>query len=73
MSVILAFQSRPEADPKDKWALQVQRRILGCIDFVEVEACYHANCWLRFQSQRSSIDKPKAKKKKGRNVNSKQM
>ena len=51
----------------------MQKRILGFIDFVAVEACYHATCRLRFQSQRSSADEPKPKKKKGRNVNSKQI
>ena len=51
----------------------MQKRILDCIDFVAVEARYHATYRLRFQSQRSSTDESKAKKKKGRNVNSKQM
>ena len=72
-SVILACQSRLEADPKDEWALQVQKRILDCIDFVAVEARYHATCRLCFQGQRSSTDELKAKKKKDRNVNSKQL
>ena len=72
-SVILACQSRLETDSKDEWALHVQKRFLDCIDFVAVEARYYATCRLRFQSQKSSTDEPKAKKKKGRNVNSKQM
>ena len=72
-SIISTCQSRLEADPKDEWALQVQKRIIDCIDFVAVEAHYHATCSLRFQSQRSSVDEPKVKKKKGQNVNSKQM
>ena len=71
-SVILACQSRLEADPKEEWALQLQKRILECFDFVAVEARYHATCSLHFQSQRST-DEPKAKSKKFRIVNSKQM
>ena len=71
-SVILAYQSRLEADPKEEWALQVQKRILECFDFAAVEARYHATCSLHFQSQRST-DESKAKNKKCPNVNSKQM
>ena len=51
----------------------MQTRILDCIDFVTVEACYHSTCRLRFQGERSSTDEPKDKKKKGWNVNSKQL
>ena len=51
----------------------MKTRVLDCIDFVAVGSRYHATCRLRFQSQRSSTDEPKAKKKKGRNENSKQM
>jgi len=41
----------------------VQKRTLDCIDFIAVEARYHAACRLRFQSQRLSKHEPKAKKK----------
>ena len=72
-NVLLDCKSRLECDPNDDWGLQVQKRTLDCIDFVAVEGRYHTTCRLRFQNQGSSTDEPKAKKKRGRRVNSKQM
>ena len=35
----------------DEWALQVQRRVYSCIDFVVTEAHYHAACYIRFSAR----------------------
>lgn len=72
-SVLDTCKSKLESNADDEWALQVQKRTLECIDFVAAEARYHRSCRLQFENQNPSTDEPNAKKKRGRNVNSKQM
>ena len=40
----------------DDWGLEVQRKALGCHDFVAVEARYHEACYRNFALGRAKID-----------------
>ena len=42
---------RIEEHRDNEWALQAQRRVYSCIDFVVTEAHYHAACYIRFSAR----------------------
>ena len=47
-TILRECQERLEKDESDTWALEVNKRIQGCIDFVASEARYHRYCRVRF-------------------------
>ena len=46
--ILKECQQKIEKIENDTWAIEVKKRILGCIDFVASEAHYHRDCQVRF-------------------------
>ena len=51
-TILRNFRQRIEKHRDDEWALQIQRRVYSCIDFVVAEARYHAACYTRFSTRK---------------------
>ena len=58
-------EKRLEENCDDQWALDVQSKILHCIDFIAAEARYHHNCQLYFRMAKNKIDQETPKRNKG--------
>ena len=56
----------------DSWAIAVQTKINGCLDFVAAEARYHGNCYLRFSGVKS-VTTATTPKPTGRKINEEMM
>ena len=53
----------------NEWALQVQRRVYSCIDFVAAEARYHAARYTRFFARKLAQETETEARKTGRKKN----
>ena len=55
---MLSFcEKRLEEDYDDQWALDIQSKVLHCIDCIAVEVRYHHNCQLHFRMVKNNMDK----------------
>ena len=55
-TILSICSQKLDACKDDEWAVNVQRRVYSCIDFVAAEARYYSSCYTRFSTKKQGTE-----------------